>query len=84
MTDAAWFLINCIGYNLVSALRATAPDPTLRTAQLKQLRFRVLNLSARVARDRRKWSVRFAAAAEWVTHLIRWFEIFALKTQPTG
>jgi hypothetical protein len=82
--NAAWFLINCIAYNLASAVRATAPDESLRTARLKQLRFRLLHVAARVARDRRKLSVRFAASGEWVKHLIRWFDLFALKTQPTG
>jgi hypothetical protein len=82
--NAAWFLINCIGYNLASSLRATAPDESLRTARLKQLRFRLLHVAVRVARDRRKWSVRFAASIDWVKQLMRWFAIFALKTQPTG
>ena len=82
--NAAWFLINCIAYNLASAVRATAPDETLRTVRLKQLRFRLFHVAARVARDRRKWSVRFAASVEWVKQLMHWFNVFALKTQPTG
>jgi hypothetical protein len=82
--NAAWFLINCMAYNLASVLRATAPDESLRTARIKQLRFRVLHVPARLARDRRKWSVRFAASVQWVRYLARWFELFALKTQPTG
>jgi hypothetical protein len=82
--NAAWFLINCIAYNLSSVIRATAPDESLRTARLKQLRFRLLDVAARVARDRRKISVRFAAPAAWVMQLIALFSIFELKTQPTG
>lgn len=82
--NAAWFLINCIAYNLSSVIRATAPDDSLRTARLKQLRFRLFHVAARVARDRRKISVRFAASAAWVKHLIASFLIFPLKTQPTG
>jgi hypothetical protein len=82
--NAAWFLINCIGYNLSSVIRATAPEESLRTARLKQLRFRLLNVTARVARDRRKISVRFAAPLTWVKNMIASFNIFQLKTQPTG
>jgi hypothetical protein len=82
--NAAWFLINCIAYNLSSVIRATASDDSLRTARLKQLRFRLFHVAARVARDRRKICVRFAASAVWVKQLIASFHIFALKTQPTG
>lgn len=82
--NAAWFLINCIGYNLSSVIRATAPEESLRTARLKQLRFRLFHVAARVARDRRKISVRFAASTAWIKDLIASFHIFQLKTQPTG
>ena len=82
--NAAWFLINCIAYNLSSGLRATATDESLRTARLKQLRFRLLHVAARVARDRRKISVRFAASIAWVKQMMTLFDIFQLKTQPTG
>jgi len=82
--NAAWFLVNCIAYNLSSVIRATAPDTSLRTARVKQLRFRLFQVAARIARDRRKISVRFAASAQWVKHLIQWFKSFDLKIQPTG
>jgi hypothetical protein len=82
--NAAWFLINCIAYNLSSGLRATATDESLRTARLKHLRFRLFHVAARVARDRRKISVRFAASIAWVKQMMALFDIFQLKTQPTG
>ena len=77
-------MINCIAYNLSSVIRATAPDENLRTARLKQLRFHLFDVAARVARDRRKISVRFAASGAWVKQLIAFFSIFELRTQPTG
>jgi len=82
--NAAWFLINCLAYNLSSGIRATAPDESLRTARLKQLRFRLFDVAARVARDRRKISVRFAASVAWIKQQMALFSIFESKTQPTG
>lgn len=76
--------LNAIAYNLVSAIRAGAPDGTLRTARLKQLRYQLFHVAARSARDRRKISVRFAATAEWIRHLISLFQVFPLRTISTG
>lgn len=82
--NAAWFMLNAMAYNLVSAIRAGAPDGTLRTARLKQLRYQLFHVAARSARDRRKISVRFAATAEWIRHLISLFQVFPLRTISTG
>ena len=82
--NAAWFMLNAIAYNLVSAIRAGAPDGTLRTARLKQMRYQLFHVAARSARDRRKISVRFAATAEWIRHLISLFQVFPLRTISTG
>jgi len=61
-----------------------APDSTLRTARIKQIRYRLFHVAARSARDRRKIGARFAAPREWVCHLIDLFEVFKLGTIPTG
>jgi len=82
--NAAWFMLNAMAYNLASAIRAAAPDPTLRTARIKQIRYRLFHVAARSARDRRKISVRFAASREWVRNFIAFFEVFKLRTIPTG
>ena len=82
--NAAWFAINCIAYNLASALRASIPEPTFRTARIKRLRFHFFNMTGRIVRDRRKIRLRLAVPREWLTILIKLFDIFALRTVSTG
>jgi len=82
--NAAWFLVNCIAYNLASALRAAAPDADLRTARIKRLRFQLLNVTGRIVRDRRKIRLRLAAPREGIASFIALFERFALRTVSTG
>jgi hypothetical protein len=82
--NAAWFLSNCIAYNLASALRAAAPDPQFRTARVKRLRFHFFTVTGRIVRDRRKISLRLAAPRKWIAMIIRLFELFPLRTVSTG
>jgi hypothetical protein len=82
--NAAWFLINCIAYNLASALRATVPEPEFRTARIKRLRFHFFSVAGRIVRDRRKIRLRLAADRPWVSLLIQLFNRFALRTVSTG
>jgi len=82
--NAAWFLVNCIAYNLASALRAAVPDADLRTARIKRLRFQLLTVTGRIVRDRRKIRLRLAASREWIARLGALFERFALRTVSTG
>lgn len=82
--NAAWFLVNCIAYNLASALRAAIPDPQYRTARVKRLRFHFFNVTGRVVRDRRKISLRLAAPSVWIAMLRKLFEHFPLRTVSTG
>lgn len=82
--NAAWFLANCIAYNLASVLRAAVPDPDYRTARVKRLRFHFFNVTGRIVRDRRKISLRLAAPRTWIAMLVDLFEHFALRTVSTG
>jgi len=82
--NAAWFLINCIAYNLASALRAAVPDAEFRTARIKRLRFHFFNVTGRIVRDRRKIRLRLAASRKWLSMLAKLFEHFALRTVSTG
>ena len=82
--NAAWFLTNCIAYNLASALRAAVPDPHYRTARVKRLRFHFFNMTGRIVRDRRKISLRLAASNSWIAMIVKLFEHFALRTVSTG
>jgi hypothetical protein len=82
--NAAWFRIACITYNLIEALRHNWPEEELRTAKLKRLRFAIFSHTGRVVRDRRKISLRLAAAKEWIRRLLTLFESFPLVTRSTG
>jgi len=82
--NAAWFLVNCIAYNLASALRAAVSDPDYRTARVKRLRFHFFNVTGRIVRDRRKISLRLAMPRTWIAMLVNLFEHFALRTVSTG
>lgn len=82
--NAAWFTVNCIAYNLASAIRAAVSDNDLRTARIKRLRLYLLNITGRIVRDRRKIRLRLAATAERIALLIALFEKFPLRTVATG
>lgn len=82
--NAAWFLVNCIAYNLASVLRAAVPEPEFRTARIKRLRFHFFSVAGRLVRDRRKIRLRLAATREWIGLLLKLFKKFALRTVSTG
>ena len=82
--NAAWFLLNCIAYNLASVLRAAVPEPEFRTARIKRLRFHFFSVAGRLVRDRRKIRLRLAATREWIGLMMRLFKKFALRTVSTG
>lgn len=85
-TNAAWWRIACLTYNLVEALRSALPDDEyeLRTAKLKRLRFCLFAVAGRVVRDRRKIRLRLGVSRESIRRLIDLFETFPLLTQATG
>lgn len=82
--NAAWLTLNAIAYNLASAIRAVLPDDNLRTARLKAVRFQLFQIAARVIRDSRKITVRFAASKEWMNNLRAFCKQFPCRTQSTG
>ena len=82
--NAAWLTINAIAYNLASAIRAVVPDPDLRTSRLKALRFHLFHVAARVIRDRRKITIRFAASKSWMANMQAFCKQFPCRTQATG
>lgn len=82
--NAAWLTLNAVAYNLASAIRATLPDESLRTARIKALRFHLFQIAARVIRDSRKISIRFAASKEWMNSLHTFCQHFPCRTQATG
>jgi len=82
--NAAWFALNAVAYNVLAALRAAAPDPELRVARVKRLRYALLLAGARLTRFSRKITLRFAASREWVTMIRRLLAAFPCRVQPTG
>ena len=82
--NAAWFALNALTYNVLTALRAAAPEPELRVARVKRLRYALLLVGARLTRFSRKITLRFAAPREWVAMIRRLLAAFPCRVQPTG
>ncbi len=82
--NAAWFMLQALVFNVLSALRAAAPDPELTTARIKRLRYRLLTVGARLSRLSRKITLRFAAPRAWIGMILRLFQAFPCRVQPTG
>jgi hypothetical protein len=82
--NAAWFAIQALSFNVLSAMRAAAPDPELSNARIKRLRYRLLLVGARLTRFSRKITLRFAAPRAWVTMILRLLAAFPCRVQPTG
>ena len=82
--NAAWFALNAVVYNVMAALRAAAPDPDLRVARVKRLRYGLLLAGARLTRFSRKITLRFAASRAWVAMIRRLLAAFPCRVQPTG
>ena len=58
--NAAWFLINALTYNILSALKTSGLPPALHDARPKRLRLRVLNLGAQLVSHARSLFARVA------------------------
>ena len=82
--NAAWFALQALAFNVLSALRAAAPDPELNVARIKRLRYHLLMVGARLARLSRKITLRFAAPRAWITMIRRLLAAFPCRVQPTG
>jgi hypothetical protein len=82
--NAAWFRIACIAHNILVAVKHAWPDETLHNAKAKRVRFVLINVTGRFARDRRKITLHLSGTVQWIKWLIRLFARFPLPTQPTG
>ena len=82
--NAAWFAIQVLSFNVLSALRAAAPQTDLNTARIKRLRYHLLLVGARLARFSRKITLRFAAPRAWITMIRQLLAAFPCRVQPTG
>jgi hypothetical protein len=82
--NAAWFAIQALSFNVMSAIRAAAADPELRVARIKRLRYQFLVVGARLARLSRKIVLRFAAPRQWIAMVRQLLAAFPCRVQPTG
>jgi hypothetical protein len=84
--NAAWFKLALLSYNLASAVTGLvfADDELLRDAELKKLRFHLINVAGRLSRSQCKLRLRFLATSETVARLRKIWDIFPLPTQATA
>lgn len=69
-SNAAWFRLNVITWNLMVALKWIALPPDLLDAHPKRLRFRVFTLAARVTESGRKTLLRIADTLDRIATFI--------------
>ena len=81
--NAAWFKLNLITYNLISALKGLCLEPEERTARLKKFRLLVIHLTGRLSRNGCVLRLRFCASAEAIRRIERIWAVFNLPTQAT-
>lgn len=84
--NAAWFKLALLAYNVASAVTGLvcADDELLRDAELKRLRFHLINVAGRLSRSQCKMRLRFLAAPETVRRILKVWEVFPLPTQATA
>ena len=81
--NAAWFKMNLLAYNLVSAMKGLCLDPEERTARLKKFRLLIIHLAGRLSRNGCVLRLRFCATAEAIQRIAKVWEVFTLPTQAT-
>jgi len=83
-SNAAWFKMALLSYNVASAIKGLCFSPEERTARLKRYRLLLVDLSGRMSRFQCKLRLRFCASAEAIQRVKRVWEVFALPTQATA
>jgi len=69
--NAAWYRLNLLAYNVLSAMKSLALPPTLSSARPKRLRFAVFHLAARVSTHAGKLWARLSEAAQAIAQWVR-------------
>jgi hypothetical protein len=69
-SNAAWFRLALLTYNVLSAMKSLALPPSMSSARPKRLRFLVLNLAARVSTHAGRLLARIGQAVERVAQLV--------------
>ena len=81
--NAAWFKLNLMTYNLVSAIKGLCLGSEERTARLKKFRLMVVHLAGRLNRNGCVLKLRFCASAEAIGRIEKIWHVFSLPTQAT-
>jgi hypothetical protein len=81
--NAAWFKLNLITYNLISAIKGLCLKPEERTARMKKFRLLVIHLAGRLNRNGCVLKLRFCASKDAILRIQRVWSIFDLPTQAT-
>jgi DDE family transposase len=83
-TNAAWFKVALLAYNLASAIKGLCFSPEERTARFKKYRLLLVHLAGRMSRFQCKLRLRFCASGEAIQRVQRVWEVFQLPTQATA
>jgi hypothetical protein len=68
--NAAWYRLNLLAYNVLSAMKSLALPPTLSSARPKRLRFAVFHLAARISTHAGRLWARLSEAAQALAQLV--------------
>ena len=83
-SNAAWFKMALLSYNLASAIKGLCFSPEERTARMKRYRLLLVDLPGRMSRFQCNLRLRFCASVEAIQRVQRVWEVFALPTQATA
>lgn len=83
-SNAAWFKLALLAYNVASAIKGLCFSPEERTARLKKYRLLLVHLPGRMSRFQCKLRLRFCASVAAIQRVQRVWAAFALPTQATA
>jgi hypothetical protein len=83
-TNAAWFKLALLSYNLVSATRGLCFSVEERTVRMKKFRLLLIHLAGRMNRNNCVMGLRLCASKEAIARMQRVWAVFALPTQATA
>jgi hypothetical protein len=83
-SNAAWFKLALLTYNLASATRGLCFSPQERTVRMKKYRLLLIHLAGRMNRNNCVMSLRLRASAEAIARMEKVWAVFGLPTQATA
>ena len=83
-SNAAWFKLALLTYNLASATRGLCFAPPERTVRMKKYRLLLIHLAGRMNRNNCVMKLRLRASPEAIARMEKVWAVFALPTQATA